>query len=72
MPNNPDFLTLWNRLLSVAQETGDNRLKATLENHRDKPEYICRKYGVVGETDVERIKTGIISKSRYSRKLRSN
>lgn len=72
MPNNPDFLALWTRLLSVAQETGDSRLKATLENHRDKPEYICRKYGVVGESDVTRIKTGIMSKSKYSRKLRSN
>jgi hypothetical protein len=71
-PKNPNFQALWIRLLSLAQEMGDNRLKATLENHREKPEYICRKFGVVTESDVLRIRNDLTSKSRFSRKSGSD
>jgi len=51
-----NFSALWDRLINVANETNDARLKAILQNHATKKEYICRKLGVVSEMDVQRIK----------------
>lgn len=41
----------------MAEEAGDERLKATLVNHEGRREYICRKLGVVSDGDVRRLRS---------------
>ena len=51
----PNFASLWERLKTVAEMNGDDRLKSMLLNHERRKEYICRKLGVVSDADVNRM-----------------
>ena len=46
---------LFSRLNEVYTMYGQNRQKAVLNNHKNKKEMICRKLGVVSESDIVRI-----------------
>lgn len=51
----PNFEALWTMLLSAAVQGGNDRFTATIKNHSERKEYICRKLGVVCAVDVARI-----------------
>ena len=55
MANNVDFKALWEKLVAAAQTAGDVRMKAALLNHASQKEYICRRLGVVCESDISRV-----------------
>jgi len=55
MKSSVNFSRLWERLSQEAERSGNTRLKSVLLNHERKKEYICRKLGVVTESDVNRI-----------------
>ena len=42
-------------LVGEADKNKNDRFKAILANHASRPEYICRKLGVVCSADVDRI-----------------
>lgn len=56
MTKKPDFRQLWDKLVAAAQEVGDSRIRATLLNHSTQKEYICRKLGVICESDISRVR----------------
>ncbi len=58
MKQSINFARLWERLKQEAELRGDIRMKAVLLNHEKKKEYICRKLGVVTESDVNRVVSG--------------
>jgi hypothetical protein len=62
--NNLNFKNLWRRMVLLAEEHGDERLRSTLMNHENRQEYICRKYGVVSDADLTRIKVGIANRKK--------
>lgn len=51
-----DFRQLWDKLMAAAQEAGDSRIRAALLNHSSQKEYICRKLGVICESDISRVR----------------
>lgn len=57
-----NFKALWTQTLNMAKDTGDIRIISVLENHKEKPEKICRKLGIVCNADILRIKAKIESK----------
>jgi len=41
-------------MVGVAENVNNERMKATLLNHANKKEYICRKLGIISSADVKR------------------
>ena len=68
MGTNTNFARLWERLRTVSEMYGDDKLKATLLNHESHKEYICRKLGVVTELDVNRVSGGLEEKFKRKSK----
>jgi hypothetical protein len=65
---NPNFNALWIQFLDMTKKTNNIRLKSVLENHRNRPEYICRKFGVISGADIVRIQNKILT-SRCKSKI---
>lgn len=59
MKKNINFIQLWERLKNEAEICGDEGMRSVLMNHERRKEYICRKLGVISETDVKRISTDL-------------
>lgn len=51
-----NFQQNWDRLLVLAQQQSDKKLLTLLQNHAENKEYICRKLGVLTETDIARLR----------------
>jgi hypothetical protein len=51
----PNFQALWLRLRTVYSSAGKHRNVAVLDNHKNRKEIICRKFGVVCDADINRI-----------------
>lgn len=49
-----NFKALWTLMVGVAENVNNERMKATLLNHANKKEYICRKLGIISSADVKR------------------
>jgi hypothetical protein len=58
----PNFKTLWTQAMTTAKDTGDSRVISVLENHKENPERICRKLGIICNADILRLKKTIESK----------
>lgn len=53
--NKPDFRRLWGRLRSVYTEYGEIRKLSVLDNHTGNKSGICKRLGVICDSDVNRI-----------------
>jgi hypothetical protein len=67
IPNNkgqikPNFKNLWTQAMAMANGLGDTKTVAVLANHKENPERICRKLGIVCPADIERIKSSSSTK----------
>lgn len=59
-----DFRKLWERLRSVYVAADKPRMVAVLDNHQDRKEAICRKFGVICDMDVNRISKQLSTRYR--------
>jgi hypothetical protein len=50
-----EFSRLWGIALNMAISSGHERLRSTLVNHSNMKERVCRKLGIVSESDINRI-----------------
>ncbi len=64
MKKNVNFSQLWERLRYEAENCGNERFKAVLMNHDKKREYICRKLGIISDTDITRMTDKIRAKGK--------
>jgi hypothetical protein len=53
----PNFKSLWTQAIAMAKGLNDTRTVSVLTNHKENPERICRKLGIVSPADIERMKT---------------
>ena len=50
-----DFSKLWELAINMAKSIDNEKLKSILVNGSESKENVCRKLGIVGEVDVNRI-----------------
>lgn len=55
MNGQTDFEGLWKEALEASEKADHRRLRSILINHSGRKEIICRRLGIVGKTDVERL-----------------
>lgn len=51
----PNFRNLWNRLHHIYTKYDEKRKVSVLENFANNKAYICKKLGVIGDADVNRL-----------------
>jgi hypothetical protein len=59
----PNFKNLWTQAMQMAKGLNDTRTVSVLANHKENPERICRKLGIVCQADIVRMKTLAESKT---------
>lgn len=64
MNKDSNWNELWNNLKYIFELGGDNRVLAVLNNHKNYKEKICRKFGVVCNSDIYRIQKEVKNEKR--------